>query len=175
MIAGIEGLTGDPEAARGRFQAALATQRAIGDRVHEGMHLANYAAFLMKQDELDEAIHHLERAAEIAIDIGDTFLEGLSLRILGGAFERAGRGERAMEALLRAEPLLRRAGDPLELGRLLCRIGMLELSRGQIAGARGRLREAERIAADAELTDDAQLHVVIRRLADRIAEHEPVQ
>ncbi|MEN0065965.1 MAG: protein kinase [Myxococcota bacterium] len=170
MIAGIRSLTGDAEAARSAFGAALAIQRAIGDRIHEGMHAANYGSFLASQGELEAAAAQLEAAVSLAVDVGDSMLEGISLGTLAGVLERSGRGERALTVAQRAEERLRRGGDPLELGKLLCRIGRLSLARGDRVDAEDRLAEARTLADAAELSPTSQLSQDIEELKVALAD-----
>lgn len=85
---------GAAEAAADQHRAALAIVRALGDRRAEALTLNNVALALAPTDDV-EAVKHLEQAATILRQLGDSQHEGQVIANLGMIHRRRGRSEEA--------------------------------------------------------------------------------
>jgi hypothetical protein len=69
--------------------------------------------------------------------------------------------------------LLREVGNKLELALLLCRRGLVDVTAGDIALARGALVEAEATAVEMNVGSDSELHHEIEKLRQALSTSPP--
>lgn len=127
--------------------AALPAERSLLAELCHGHGQALYQCFRM-----DEAREALERARDIAREVGDIRREALVLTRLSATFGSTGDRGRALELLERAHEVAERVGDPGLHGSVHAGLGTSMLELGQLDEARrhyGRAVElAEVVRAD---------------------------
>ena len=111
-----------------------------------------------------EARAHYDAALVIDREVGNRIDEGAALGNLAGLLVRQERIGEAQEALKEGEALLREAGNPLELAKLLCTRGRAEVAAGDLNLARAALAEAETMAAAIGAGPDSELCHQIAKL-----------
>ncbi len=100
---------------------------------------------------MNDAARCLEEALVVVRDIGNRQLEGGVLASVGDLFLAQSRLSEASEAIAKGEALLREVGDPLELAKLLCTRGAVEISGGDLASARRTLEQTKSLAASVQV------------------------
>ncbi|MBL8362836.1 MAG: tetratricopeptide repeat protein [Rubrivivax sp.] len=136
------------DSACGCFAAAAMLYREIGRRAGVGLAMMNLGSALRDLGRADEARGRLAEALEIARELDDHDLEGMTLGALATLERLVGHLQAARTHAVAAETALRRWGDRLDIGILLCERGWIELESGATDAARSLLREAESIAHD---------------------------
>ena len=134
---------GHVEQARACYESAVAVARDMGDQRNEGLFLSNLGQLLLQQGLLEDARVCIETALGHHRRVGTRRYEGFALRLLGRLLHREGRIEAARRELADAETILRETGFDVELVKLLCHRGELELDTSNVAGARATLEEIE--------------------------------
>ncbi len=122
------------------FQGALASARAAGARLEQGLSLTKLGLMLEHGDLAGEARGCFEEAQRIARELGDPALDGDYLLTRGGALTWLGRADEAAWHHAQALEKFALAGDP----------SAQAMAAGQLALARlnqGRLAEGEAAAA----------------------------
>jgi predicted ATPase/class 3 adenylate cyclase len=133
---------GRADDARAHFEAALAIAREVEDPRHELYLLGSLGELLLEQQKFEEA------AACFADALGrkagaDDINSGRLLAGMGKLHWRQDRLDEAEQALARGEAFLRNHVDQIELLKLLCTRGQVELARGRRDVALAALAEAE--------------------------------
>ncbi len=154
--------------ARVQYLAALVIHRELGNRLAEGDVLSNLTSSLIAQGAHDEALTYGEAALAIHLETGNLRSQGATFGHLAAI--RAARGERdeARRLAVRGEERLREVGDSLELGKLLCIRGEIDLDRGDPDSATRACDEAAALAAGAGADGDTELSRMLERLRERV-------
>ncbi|MEP7299913.1 MAG: tetratricopeptide repeat protein [Caldimonas sp.] len=155
--------------ARAHFEAALAIDRQMGNRRFEGAVLVNLGNLHLKQGEMDDARAHFEAALAIACEVGDRRVQGSVLGSLGDVLARQGHAGEAVEAFRTGDALLREVGDGVELAKLLCAWGKVEITARDLGAARAALAEAATLAATTGAGPDSELGRKIIELREALA------
>ena len=101
--------------------------------------------------------------------VGDQRFEGSLLTSIAQLHLLKARFAESREALAQAESLLRQVGDRLELAKLLCVRGQLELGAGDVAAAHEALRAAGALAAECGAGPDSDAGRDIAKLGALLA------
>jgi hypothetical protein len=107
-------------------------------------------------------------ALAIARELGYLRLEGSVLGSLSELLATQGRLDEARESLNAGEELLRKLGDRLDLGKLLCIRVRVELADQEPDKARLSLLEAESIAAAANAGPESELGSKVAELRAKL-------
>ncbi len=132
--------------ARVHLEAALAIHREVGNRRDEGFVLGNLGLLHQEQGRWHDAKQHLEAALAAHREVGNRRHEAAVIGGLADLRARQGQVAEALPMLAEGEAILRQVADPMELGKLLCIRGRVELKRGAVDAARRALDEAEALA-----------------------------
>jgi serine/threonine protein kinase/Tfp pilus assembly protein PilF len=144
------------EAACQLYEQALVICQEAGDRRHEGLVLGNLANARHDQGQIAEANELYERALAIHRAMGNQYYEGSVLCDLANSIRLTTNGlDRAAKLARDGEALLSAVGDRMELGRLLCVRGHIELAGGK--SAREVLDRAETLARELHILPGCQL------------------
>ena len=103
--------SGQPEAARARYEAARDANRELGDRYQEAMNLGNLAHLSRSIDEVDEALAFARSALLLAWRIGSSVMSAWTLGLLAGLLQRkrfGGNRHQTAERIGRGARLARR-------------------------------------------------------------------
>lgn len=145
---------------QGRYDEALAYNQndldhaaATGDRLGEAVALGNQGSILWDAGRLDEALDAFQRAQRLAEETGNDW--EAARHLAAAASTRAARAERqqALADLLRALPALRSQSAPFYLVGPLLDAAELLIDAGDLAAARGCLREGGQLAQEMGLAD----------------------
>ncbi|RKS80449.1 CHAT domain-containing protein [Motilibacter peucedani] len=153
VLGRIAGHLDDSRTADLHFRSAARTAERAGDDVGAARARSDLAYVLVRQGRSAAALREIERARPLLAgsEPGELLTtEALVLRSLG-------RWHEALDVLGRAVDAIRRAGDQHELAVVLANRAVLELVRGELAGAQRDLEESRGLLAG--LGDD--LHQVI--------------
>ncbi len=156
-LAIVDDLQGRYEEALAGFGASIAIHRDIGNRRSEGITLTNLARLNARAGRLEDAVAETELALSIFQEIGERRWEGNALGNIGGIRSLQGRLQEAAEALAMSEDRLRSIAAPMELAKLLCTRGELEVRCGDRAKAQTTLAEAESLALQVGADTDSDL------------------
>ena len=138
----------------GRFEESIVVfERALRlvdpMTVTEGHLLLQLARAEASVDRLNAALAHVRRARDVLLAHGDTRGVISALRVLGGAYEDAGRLDDAAQALRRALELAESVQHVEEIGGCLLNLGLVQLSMGELGEAitsdRRAMTEFERV------------------------------
>ncbi len=154
--------------ARINYETALSIARELGDRREMGVMLGGLGGLYEYHDQLEEAQHHYEQALAIHREIGNRRFEGETLANLASLLQRRGHHAEARSTLDAGEALLREIADPLDLAKLLCVRGHIELADGAREAARDALAEAERIAREIGAEAQSEIGHQTARLRDAL-------
>jgi tetratricopeptide (TPR) repeat protein len=124
-----------------RYQDEL-RQVAGSDRRREIARLSNLASAYRRRDELAEAQVCAARAVEVAREVGDERLTGLTLNGLGLVQARHPVAEPALVSFTEARELFRRLGDSQIEGQVLANLGRVYAGLGDRQAARAVWAEA---------------------------------
>jgi len=157
---------GDIGGARSNYELALAISREVGDRLSEGITLGNLGDLAIEQDDWVRAEELLKRAVPICDE---------TLPVAAGAFRgslaltcsQRGNIDQARQ-LLAAGAAQLRGVHRVELGKLLCKQGLVEARVGAQDAAESALAEAEVIADESGVGADSALGTAISRLKRRL-------
>ncbi|MEO5881193.1 MAG: tetratricopeptide repeat protein [Caldimonas sp.] len=130
-----------------QHEAALAINRELGSRRHQALGLGNLGNLLRDQGRGDDALAHYRAALAISREVGDRRHAGAVLGNVADLLVQMQRVPEAHAAHAEGEALLRQVGDRLELAKLLCGRGLLDLATGDRDSAKAALDEAEAVAA----------------------------
>ncbi|MFD3726676.1 BTAD domain-containing putative transcriptional regulator [Streptomyces sp. NPDC058671] len=149
------------------FSEALRYGRALDDLREEARAIAGTGIALGQLGDPEGAISHLSRAVELAAEVDDDWLTGVSHCNLGSLHHRQERHEQALAHYDTALALAEKNGRPRTIGSTLCFSAELELALGRPTEAASLLRRATELAGQVE---DLPLRTVsLSRLA--AAEH----
>ena len=159
-------LLGRRQEAREVLDQALEEAFQVGDRFVEPLVLVNRAQMDLEDGRYAEAEQRLARTLRLIEEYGSLRYEGLALAGLAMVSRRRGDLEKAMAFLPRAEGLLRRVEDRIELGRCLCEKGHQALAAGRRADP--MLAEARAIARELGCKSWSPLVQAVERLESSI-------
>ncbi len=137
--------------ARVHLEAGLAVHREIEDRRLESMDLAKLGDLFLEVGELAAARDAMIEALDLLERFGIQRIRGTFLGTLALVWSRLGDHTAARACLEEGEGLVREVGDPVEILKVLCVRGMIELGCGESAAAMKALQEAEAMANMLEL------------------------
>ena len=160
---------GKMEDARVHYEQALAIHREVGNRRFEGFVLGNLGNLHRDQGRADEARTHYDQALTILREVGNCRAEGIVLGNLANLLAQQGQIAEAKEALGQSGALLRQVDDRLELAKLSCIRGRVEVSAGDLDLARSTLTEVETMAAAIGAGPNSALGHEIGRLRAALA------
>jgi tetratricopeptide (TPR) repeat protein len=132
------------------FAEALGYGRALGDLREEARAIAGTGIVLGQLGHPEEAVTRLSRAVELAAEVEDDWLTGVSHCNLGSLHHRQGRHEQALTHYDTALALAEKNGRPRTISSTLCFSAELALALGKHAEAAHLLRRATELAGDAE-------------------------
>jgi predicted ATPase/DNA-binding winged helix-turn-helix (wHTH) protein len=161
--------TGELTQAEDYYTQALQVHREVGERRLEDTLLANLGFLLRAQQRHSEAESSFEQAIEVCRELGNRRVEGVALGALGGLQAERGAIPVARENLVAGESLLRTVSDKLELAKLLCTRGHLEVQCDQIDAAQKALAEAQALGSEMALAPSSDLGKAIQVLVSSIA------
>jgi len=147
----------EPEAAERAASEALELLREIGDHRRSIQLLLGFATSLVRLSRTSEALDHLDRARELAVQMGDRSREGFAASIRAWALLEQGDLEEAEGAVAEASRLARRAGHRGREAVAQRLKGVLRMEQGRLVEARTLLEEA--LEALDELGDQAEVAV----------------
>ena len=153
-----------PEDARSSYESAVAMAREMGDRRNEGLFLSNLGSLHLHEGRLDEARSCFETALANHREVGTRAQEGYALGLLARLSHREGRLQDARHELDGAERIMREVHFDLELAKLLCVRGRLELDSSNMSAARTALEEVEVMAAARGWGDRGELGEMMAEL-----------
>ncbi len=145
------------------LQAALAIAAEIGYLRLEATVLCNLGIVLQSLGKLALAVASQHKAVALAQHLGDPRAEGQFLVYLCEALTLSGDVVQARHHGLRAEMLLRTAGDSLSLGLALCALCAACASLETEHQAAGYFAEARRIAVAAKVLTGSELGRALQR------------
>ncbi|MFF5789672.1 BTAD domain-containing putative transcriptional regulator [Streptomyces sp. NPDC012693] len=149
------------------FTEALRYSRAQGDLREEARAIAGTGITLGQLGHPEEAFTRLSRAVELAAEVGDDWLTGVSHCNLGSIHHRQGRHEQALTHYDAALALAEKNDRPRMISSTLCFSAELQLALGRHAEAAHLLRRATELAGEVE--DQPLRTATLSRLA--AAEH----
>jgi predicted ATPase/class 3 adenylate cyclase/Tfp pilus assembly protein PilF len=152
------------------FLQALDIARETGHRRHEGFVLGKLGALSLEEGRLEESRRDIDAALVLHRQVGDTRLEGIVLGSLGDLLSAQGEGSAALEPIRSGEALLHQAGDVLEVAKLLCIRGRVELAIGEKASARRTLADAAEAARSIGAGTSSELGRALSKLTLMLAE-----
>jgi predicted ATPase len=114
-----EHMDGRVEAARARYEAALACSRQRAGLREESHALISLAVLAREQGRMDEAREQGHLALQLARRVGDRLLEGMSLNNLGSVYKISGPTAEALVHHREALAVFRAAGDRANEGATL--------------------------------------------------------
>ena len=139
--------------ARGRkLDARVSLERAVELLAAEhslkdlAVAMGNLGDVLLDMDELEDARSRLEEARRLCHESGYRLGEGAFMGSLAELERREGALQRSEALLTEGEAIIRESGNQVELGKLLCRRGMLEVALERPSGAASALDEVHAIA-----------------------------
>lgn len=141
-------LRGQPEAARARYEEALALASRHGERRWEGGSAGNLGQLLANRGEFVEASRMYRQAIGIAQELGDRQWEANARCNLGLLELECGRPDAALPELAHAEAAARALGHPRLLAIVQCNLGLVRDELGDLDAAEGHLRTALIIARE---------------------------
>jgi tetratricopeptide (TPR) repeat protein len=149
------------------YATALQIAREMGNRREEGIALGGLAGVHRDRGEADEARARYEEALAIHREVGNRRFEGEVLANLAELLAKEGGLAPAREALRMGEELLREIDDPLDLAKLLCIRGCVEVGAGAFGAALAALEEAQSLASALAADPESELcrEIVKLRLA----------
>ena len=160
---------GQMEAAREHLESALAIYREVGNRLAEGVAIGDLGVLHSEQGCSDEARACYELALAIHREGGNRRFEGIILGRLARLFYDQGRTEEAGDTLEKSEAILRQVDDRLELARLLCLRGEMELKRENVARAHAVLREVQAFVIQSGLGPDSEVGRKLAKVRQALA------
>ena len=150
--------------ARGRYEESLAIARETGDRRTEGIALGGIGTCHGDQGRADLALAWFDAALAVHRAIGNRRFEGETLANQGEMLAQLGRLAEARAALRDGETVLREIGDALDLAKLLCVAGRVEVAAGDRQAATSALAQADAAAAALGATPASELGQGLARL-----------
>jgi tetratricopeptide (TPR) repeat protein len=153
--------TGQLHVAIGHYQRAIDILRVIGDRGNEGLTRGNLGLALHRLGKLDEARAMLEEAIQIC---GDSvpLAEGACCGSLAQIMAEQGDMTQAHRLLERGEPVL--DGYREELGKFLCKKGVVQCLDSNPEAAQASLSQANEIAQELQVNERSELARAIAKL-----------
>lgn len=124
------------EEAQAHYEAPPAIDREAGSGSHEGIVLGNMGV-QQKRGRFAQA-GTCQQTIALAREAGKHRPEGFALGVLGDLLAAQGRIGEALETLHAGGSILRELGDALELAKLLCMRGRVDVSAGDIDAAARR-------------------------------------
>jgi predicted ATPase/DNA-binding SARP family transcriptional activator len=128
----LAGATGDHDAARKAFSAAL---EHVDDRRREARVVTNLGVLDVFASDYESAHARYELAAEISREVGDVRGQSIVAQNLAIVHELRGELDRAVALLEESVELARRAGDPAHVASTLHVLGSLLARRGELERA----------------------------------------
>lgn len=145
LLAGYKGSTLRTDESIGEFSEAIRLAEAAGDPRRVGWALFNWADMLRGVGRLDEAWERDQRSREILERIGDRFGLVQSLIVAGKVATAQGKFGLAETELLEAYRLVREIKASADEVDVMLRLAQLSLARGDLASARRRAQELDRL------------------------------
>lgn len=155
---------GRHDEARGHYEQSLVIAREVSDRRTEGIALGGIGTCYADQDRPEQTLVWFDAALAVHRAIGNRRFEGETLANQGDAFARLGRFDEARAALRDGEAVLREIGDALDLAKLLCIRGFIEIAAGDRSAAQMALAQAETASAELGATESSELGQALARL-----------
>ena len=133
----------------------LAVHDKIDDETLQAAHLLGLGFARLIGGPVEEAAEHFERALSIAVALGDRHKQERALSMLGDAYRKTRRLDEAIDTLGQAAEIARELGDLPHESQTLLNLSLTHSYRRDVNQA---LRVAERMNAQAEMTDDPHVH-----------------
>ncbi|MFE5934576.1 BTAD domain-containing putative transcriptional regulator [Streptomyces sp. NPDC056470] len=135
--------------ARAWFADALHRAGSHGDPLDRARAIAGLGIVEWPLGHTEEAVAHLNQAAELATGLDDNWLAGMVVCNLGGIHGRQGRHEQAFEHYDTALAFAEKNGRPGLIARFLCFAADAQLALGRHAEAASLVGRAAELARDA--------------------------
>ncbi len=145
VVAGLKGASARLDESVEAFSEAVRLAESAGDPRRVGWALFNWADILREAGRLDEAWERDLRAREILERIGDRFGHVQSLIVAGKIATAQREFDRAEAELLDAYRIVRELKAPADEVDVMLRLAQLSFARGDLASARRRVEELERL------------------------------
>ena len=155
---------GRPKEARAHLEAALAANRAAGDRRGEGILVAALGIAEREQGRPDEARAAFELALAIHREVGNRRGEGIVEGSIGLMHYDRGEVQQARENYNRSVAIHREVGDRRLEGRMLGNLGLLYRETGDLDAAREHYERA--LAISREVGDRLSEGITLGNLGD---------
>jgi len=161
---------GKPDEALSYTNRAYEIHRRVGDRRWEGLTLVCRGTLYFEQGREEEGVADCNEALRIFREIDGVREEGSLLGQLAFILACQSDFSTAYTYLTRGESLLRHVNDQLEIAKLLCHRGQVELLAKNATAAAAALTEAESIATELNLLPTASLAQKIAALRTALSE-----
>jgi len=125
---------------------ALAIDREVNNRIHEGVVLTNLGSLQLSLGDHAAALEYGQAALQRHRETRDRLYVGMTLALLGETLLAQRQTQAALAALDEGEAVLRAIDNPVELAALLCSKGKALHDAGDAPAARQVLEEVARIA-----------------------------
>ncbi|MFL6123576.1 BTAD domain-containing putative transcriptional regulator [Actinophytocola sp.] len=142
----VDGLRGRHDAMLVKYDVALATMRAAGDRIGEAHILRNQARHWLDTGDVERARALLDEALTICRDVGCRRAEAQAVHTLAELHLTAGEFDRAREALHSVLRIVRAVSDRIGETHALYALGVLRQREGRCANAATTLAHALELA-----------------------------
>ena len=142
----VDGLCGRHDAMLTKYDIALATMRAVGDRIGEAHILRNQARYWLDGGEVERARGLLDDALVICREEGCRRAEAQAVHTLAELHLTAGEFDRAREALHSVLRIVRASSDKIGETHALYALGVLRQREGRLENASTTLAHALELA-----------------------------
>lgn len=153
------------------YEEAIELVRETSQRRLEGCALGNLGDLYLQKGRLEDAREYLEIAVAISHEVGHKIPEAAFMGSLSELHRREGNLVAARKFINRAEKLVREANDTIELAKVTCRKGWLEVSVNDFDGARKACEESQRLIGELGLAGDHSLALSISELEKQARNH----
>jgi predicted ATPase/class 3 adenylate cyclase/Tfp pilus assembly protein PilF len=157
---------GQVDEALRHYESALPISQELGDVRQQGLVLSNLGNVYHQRGDA-RALETYEEALAMHVKVGNRRDQGIVLGILAELFAAEGHLEKAQDAIDRGEALLRGVGNQIEIAKVMCARGFVNLAMGSPPAARMALGEAETISLAIGADTDSDLGRKIAALRAR--------